>query len=170
MDSKEVNSEILQDWSRPLQKALTIEVESQYTNIFGREKFFNEYIADKLINYDHFNLNKEISFNLYQLSNLYQNYNNLDNSDRKKLVLKTRKFLLKIIKLYDNKENKNEISNINIQEKKSVHWTESGKAELTKVPFFVRGKVKSNTEKYAISKGLPEISEETLYDAKAFFG
>ena len=61
-------------------------------------------------------------------------------------------------------------SNINIDKKESVIWTESGRAELTKVPFFVRGKVKLNTEKYAISKGLPEISDETLYDAKAFFG
>jgi len=34
----------------------------------------------------------------------------------------------------------------------------------------VRGKVKSNTEKYALSKGLLEIDDETLYDAKAFFG
>ena len=53
--------------------------------------------------------------------------------------------------------------------KGDIIWTESGKAELTKVPFFVRGKVKSNTEKYAISKGIPEISDETLYDAKVFF-
>ena len=53
--------------------------------------------------------------------------------------------------------------------KDTITWTESGKAELTKVPFFVRGKVKTNTEKYALSKGIPEISDETLYDAKAFF-
>ena len=50
-----------------------------------------------------------------------------------------------------------------------IIWTESGRAELTKVPFFVRGKVKMNTEKYAILKGIPEISDETLYDAKAYF-
>ena len=61
-------------------------------------------------------------------------------------------------------------NNDNLQKKASVIWTESGKAELTKVPFFVRGKVKSNAEKYALSKGLPEISDETLYDAKAYFG
>ena len=76
----------------------------------------------------------------------------------------------------DNEETKNKSNNRNIQNKinpqnkTSVIWTESGRAELTKVPFFVRGKVKSNTEKYALSKGLPEISDETLYDAKAFFG
>ena len=62
------------------------------------------------------------------------------------------------------------ISKNNIQKKGNVIWTASGRAELTKVPFFVRGKVKSNTEKYALSKGLPEINDETLYDAKAFFG
>ncbi len=66
-------------------------------------------------------------------------------------------------------------TDINSEEKENKHkggiiWTESGRAELTKVPFFVRGKVKTNTEKYAISKGIPEISDETLYDAKAFFG
>jgi light-independent protochlorophyllide reductase subunit B len=53
--------------------------------------------------------------------------------------------------------------------KEEIIWTESGRAELTKVPFFVRGKVKTNTERYAISRGIPEISDETLYDAKAYF-
>ena len=53
--------------------------------------------------------------------------------------------------------------------KEGIIWTESGRAELTKVPFFVRGKVKTNTERYAISRGIPEISDETLYDAKAYF-
>ncbi len=53
--------------------------------------------------------------------------------------------------------------------KERIIWTESGRAELTKVPFFVRGKVKTNTEKYAILRGIPEISDETLYDAKAYF-
>ena len=63
-----------------------------------------------------------------------------------------------------------EEESISPQKKEGIIWTESGRAELTKVPFFVRGKVKSNAEKYALSKGLPEINDETLYDAKAFFG
>ena len=70
----------------------------------------------------------------------------------------------------ENKEDEQVRSKINIQKKENVIWTDSGRAELTKVPFFIRGKVKSNTEKYALSKGLPEISDETLYDAKAHFG
>ncbi len=70
----------------------------------------------------------------------------------------------------ENKEDDYARSNNSIKKKGTVIWTDSGRAELTKVPFFVRGKVKSNTEKYALSKGLPEISDETLYDAKAYFG
>ena len=66
----------------------------------------------------------------------------------------------------DEDENKTQDIESSINE---IIWTDSGKAELTKVPFFVRGKVKTNTEKYALSKGLAEISDETLYDAKAFF-
>jgi len=68
----------------------------------------------------------------------------------------------------NTEENKNNSQNIEPCIKEII-WTDSGKAELTKVPFFVRGKVKTNTEKYALSKGLVEISDETLYDAKAFF-
>jgi len=67
-----------------------------------------------------------------------------------------------------NNEDKNQTENIESGVNEII-WTDSGKAELTKVPFFVRGKVKTNTEKYALSKGLAEISDETLYDAKAFF-
>ncbi|WP_320664166.1 ferredoxin:protochlorophyllide reductase (ATP-dependent) subunit B [Prochlorococcus sp. MIT 1223] len=49
-------------------------------------------------------------------------------------------------------------------------WTSDGKTELAKIPFFVRGKVKRNTEKYAKQVGCAEINSETLFDAKAHFG
>jgi light-independent protochlorophyllide reductase subunit B len=48
-------------------------------------------------------------------------------------------------------------------------WTADGEAELHKIPFFVRGKVRRNTETFARERGLGEISAETLYDAKAHF-
>tara|TARA_Y100001970_G_scaffold294017_1_gene445885 strand:+ start:17712 stop:19292 length:1581 start_codon:yes stop_codon:yes gene_type:complete len=54
-------------------------------------------------------------------------------------------------------------------DQENIIWTESGKAELLKVPFFVRGKVKTNTEKYAESFGITTIDDETLFDAKAHF-
>ena len=48
-------------------------------------------------------------------------------------------------------------------------WTSDGEAELSKIPFFVRGKIKIKTEKYAREVGCREIDSETLYDAKAHF-
>ncbi|MFZ1663148.1 MAG: hypothetical protein WAT77_14450, partial [Paracoccaceae bacterium] len=41
--------------------------------------------------------------------------------------------------------------------------------ELKKIPFFVRGKARRNTEKYAEAKGVAAISVETLYEAKAHY-
>ncbi len=41
--------------------------------------------------------------------------------------------------------------------------------ELKKIPFFVRGKARRNTETFAAQKGLREISLDTLYEAKAHF-
>jgi light-independent protochlorophyllide reductase subunit B len=48
-------------------------------------------------------------------------------------------------------------------------WTTDGEAELHKIPFFVRGKVRRNTEAFAKERGLSAITSETLYDAKAHF-
>ena len=48
-------------------------------------------------------------------------------------------------------------------------WTADGEAELNKIPFFVRGKVRRNAEAYARQVGCREISSETLYDAKAHY-
>ena len=48
-------------------------------------------------------------------------------------------------------------------------WTQEAELELKKIPFFVRGKAKRNTEKFAKETGVVEITVETLYDAKAHF-
>ena len=48
-------------------------------------------------------------------------------------------------------------------------WTPDGEAELHKIPFFVRGKVRRNTETFARERGIPAIDSEILYDAKAHF-
>jgi light-independent protochlorophyllide reductase subunit B len=48
-------------------------------------------------------------------------------------------------------------------------WATDAEKELRKIPFFVRGKARRNTETYARDKGLPVITLETLYDAKAHF-
>ena len=48
-------------------------------------------------------------------------------------------------------------------------WAPDAERELHKIPFFVRGKARRNTERYAQDLGLPTITVETLYDAKAHF-
>nr|AGS08015.1 BchB [Aquincola tertiaricarbonis] len=48
-------------------------------------------------------------------------------------------------------------------------WTADAERELGRVPFFVRGKARRNTERFALERGLAAITVETLYDAKAHF-
>jgi light-independent protochlorophyllide reductase subunit B len=49
-------------------------------------------------------------------------------------------------------------------------WAPDAHKELQKIPFFVRGKARRNTERYAAERGLATITVDTLYDAKAHFG
>jgi light-independent protochlorophyllide reductase subunit B len=56
-------------------------------------------------------------------------------------------------------------ANLNVE----LQWTRDGEAELRKIPFFVRSKVKRNTESFARQQGKHQIDSETLYDAKAHF-
>jgi light-independent protochlorophyllide reductase subunit B len=50
-----------------------------------------------------------------------------------------------------------------------ILWDAGAEAELKKIPFFVRGKARRNTERFAAERGLPTIEVETLYDAKSHF-
>lgn len=47
-----------------------------------------------------------------------------------------------------------------------LNWSVDGLNELNKIPGFVRGKVKRNTEKFAREKGIREITIEIMYAAK----
>ena len=49
-------------------------------------------------------------------------------------------------------------------------WAPDAEKELSKIPFFVRGKARRNTERYAKDHGVPTITLDTLYDAKAHYG
>ncbi len=51
-----------------------------------------------------------------------------------------------------------------------IVWAAEAETELRKIPFFVRGKARRNTETYAKLQGVALITVETLYDAKAHFG
>lgn len=48
-------------------------------------------------------------------------------------------------------------------------WHADAEKELAKIPFFVRGKARRNTERFAAERGISPITIETLYDAKAHY-
>jgi light-independent protochlorophyllide reductase subunit B len=50
-----------------------------------------------------------------------------------------------------------------------IVWLADADKELKKIPFFVRGKARRNTEKFASEKGLTRISVDTLYEAKSHY-
>jgi light-independent protochlorophyllide reductase subunit B len=54
--------------------------------------------------------------------------------------------------------------------KSAASWSLEAEQELRKIPFFVRGKARRNTERFALERGTALITVETLYDAKAHFG
>ena len=49
-------------------------------------------------------------------------------------------------------------------------WAPEAQKELQKIPFFVRGKARRNTERFAAERGVALITLDTLYEAKAHFG
>ena len=48
-------------------------------------------------------------------------------------------------------------------------WAPEAENELAKIPFFVRGTARRNTERFAAEHGITTITIETLYNAKAHF-
>ena len=48
-------------------------------------------------------------------------------------------------------------------------WNDEATKELKKIPFFVRGKARRNTEKFALDNGYKQISKDVLYEAKAHY-
>ena len=48
-------------------------------------------------------------------------------------------------------------------------WTDEAARELKKIPFFVRGKARHNTEMFAAEQGVSTIELATLYEAKAHY-
>ncbi len=51
-----------------------------------------------------------------------------------------------------------------------LSWSADAEKTLSRIPFFVRGKARRNTETFARERGIQTITSETLYDAKAHFG
>lgn len=74
--------------------------------------------------------------------------------------------LLEIFGGHDTKE----VITKGISAGSDLNWHKEAQAELNKIPGFVRGKVKRNTEKFARERSLNEISLEVMYAAKESVG
>jgi len=74
--------------------------------------------------------------------------------------------LLEIFGGHDTKE----VITKGISAESDLTWTKDGQGELNKIPGFVRGKVKRNTEKFARERGIKDITSEVLYAAKEAVG
>jgi len=104
------NNKLIKDWIRPLQKSLTIETENKYINTLGREKYFNDYLHESLQKLDNLNISEEYLRIFNEFSKKYNEYNKLDENQRKRLIIDTRKNLYKLGKTLE-KESSNNISN-----------------------------------------------------------
>jgi light-independent protochlorophyllide reductase subunit B len=74
--------------------------------------------------------------------------------------------LLEIFGGHDTKE----VITKGVSADSDLNWSKDGLAELNKIPGFVRGKVKRNTEKFARDRGIESITAEVLYAAKEAVG
>ncbi|MBD2026072.1 ferredoxin:protochlorophyllide reductase (ATP-dependent) subunit B [Leptolyngbya sp. FACHB-711] len=74
--------------------------------------------------------------------------------------------LLEIFGGHDTKE----VITKGMSAESDLNWSKDGLAELNKIPGFVRGKVKRNTEKFARDRGIESITAEVLYAAKEAVG
>ncbi|NET35804.1 MAG: ferredoxin:protochlorophyllide reductase (ATP-dependent) subunit B [Cyanothece sp. SIO1E1] len=74
--------------------------------------------------------------------------------------------LLEIFGGHDTKE----VITKGVSADSDLNWSKDGLAELNKIPGFVRGKVKRNTEKFARERDISQITAEVLYAAKEAVG
>ena len=70
--------------------------------------------------------------------------------------------LLEIFNGHDTKE----VTTKSLSNQHNFDWSKDALEELSRVPGFVRGKVKRNVEKFALANKLNQISLETMYAAK----
>ena len=74
--------------------------------------------------------------------------------------------LLEIFGGHDTKE----VINKSLSSTDGVSWAPDGLTELSKIPGFVRGKIKRNTERFARENNITQITIEVMYAAKEAAG
>jgi len=70
--------------------------------------------------------------------------------------------LLEVFGGHDTKISANET----LSHQSLLNWSNEALEELSKIPGFVRNRVKKSTEKFASSNNIQEISLEVMYKAK----
>lgn len=74
--------------------------------------------------------------------------------------------LLEIFGGHDTKE----VITKSLSTDNDLAWSSDALVELQKIPGFVRGKIKRNTEKFARENSIQEITIDTMYQAKESVG
>lgn len=96
----------------------------------------------------------------------YEGTNQLTDLVYNSFTLGMEDHLLEIFGGHDTKESITK----GVSAESDLGWSKDGLAELNKIPGFVRGKVKRNTEKFARDRGIEIITAEVLYAAKEAVG
>jgi light-independent protochlorophyllide reductase subunit B len=73
--------------------------------------------------------------------------------------------LLEIFGGHDTKE----VITKSLSTDNELEWDSESQLELSKIPGFVRGKIKRNTERFARQRGMTQITVEVMYAAKEAF-
>ena len=132
MTSSGNNNILIKDWIRPLQKSLTIETENKFINTQGRKKYFNDYLYETFTRLDDLNLSEEYLRIFNEFSKKYNEYNKLDDNQRKRLIIDTRKSLYNLGKTLDV-ESSNDISNRIILKKADSNLSLDSEISLIKI-------------------------------------
>jgi light-independent protochlorophyllide reductase subunit B len=95
----------------------------------------------------------------------YEGANQISDLIYNSFILGMEDHLLEIFGGHDTTQ----VVNQALSNEKEISWSKEALLELEKIPGFIRGKIKRNTEKFAIKNNLYLITLEVIYAAKEFF-
>ncbi len=88
----------LNSWIRLLQKALTIEAENGFTNVYGRNEHFNSFVFREIKSFKSALFSRGVYERLIKLAYSFDEYPTLQSSNRRRLVIDARQFLNRLSK------------------------------------------------------------------------
>lgn len=94
----------LQAWLRPLQKALSIEVEHEFKNLLGRDERFNSFMSRQIVSLSFLSEYKTIYTRLEEISGEFREYPSKSEYTKRRLVTNTRQFLYALKKQFQKSE------------------------------------------------------------------